>query len=65
MVTYLDTSRKWKEKMLVLKTGPAELGPFLTEVPDMAKSSEAALVQVCSLKLATSVRMFFFFLEHH
>lgn len=24
---------------------------FLTEVPDMAKTSEAALLQVCSLKL--------------
>lgn len=60
MVTYLDTSRKQKEKKLVFKTGPAELGPSLTEVPDMAKTSEAALVQVCSIKLATSVGMGFF-----
>lgn len=29
---------------LVLKTGPVELGAFLTEIPDMAKTSEAALV---------------------
>lgn len=60
MVTYLDTSRKVRKKKLVFKTGPAELGPFLTEVLDMAKTSEAALVQVCSLKLATSVGMGFF-----
>lgn len=56
MVTYLDTSRKERKK-LVPKTGPAELDPFLTEVPDMAKTSEAALVQVCSIELATSVQM--------
>lgn len=55
MVTFLDTSRKQKEKKLVLKTGHAKKSPFLTEVPDMAKTSEAALVQVCFLKLATSV----------
>lgn len=70
MVT-VDTNRKLKgtkKKKLVLKTGLAESGPFLTEeVPDMAKTSEPAFVQVCSLKLATSVRMFFFVfsLEHH
>lgn len=49
----------------MLKTGPTELGLFLTVVPDMAKTSEADSVQVCSLKLATSVRMFVFALEHH
>lgn len=43
---------------MVLKTGPVVLGYFLTEVPDMAKTTEAATVQVCSLKLATSVRVF-------
>lgn len=37
MVTELDTSRKQRKK-LVLKTGPAELGPFLTVDPDMAKN---------------------------
>lgn len=47
MVT-LDTDRNQKRKQKV-KTGLAELGPFLTEVPDMAKTS--ALVQVCSLNI--------------
>lgn len=62
MFTYLDTSRnKEIRRRFVLKTGPPELGPFLTEVPDMAKRSEAALVQVCLIKMATSVKMLFFF----
>ena len=43
MVTYSDTSRKQRKK-LVVKTGPAELGPSLTVVPDMAETSEAASV---------------------
>lgn len=40
-------------KKIVLKTALAELNLFLTDVPDMAKTSEPVLFQVCSLKLAT------------
>lgn len=52
MVTF-DTNRNPKDKKLVLKTAQAELNLFLTDVPDMAKTSEPVLFQVCSLKLAT------------
>lgn len=41
---------------------------FLTEVPDMAKRSEAASVQVCLIRMATSGKMLVFvfpLMEHH
>lgn len=48
-----------KTKSEVLKTALAELNLFLTDVPDMAKTSEPVLFQVCSLKLATQGVDFF------
>lgn len=41
---------------MVVKTVPTVLGPFLTKVPDMAKTSEATVIQVSSLKVAIAVR---------
>lgn len=54
MVNYLKSTKKLEK--FVLKTEQADLGLFLTDnqVPDMAKSSEAALVSVF---LSTWVQM--------
>lgn len=41
---------------MVVKTVPTVLGAFLTKVPDMAKTSEAAVIQVSYLKVAIAVR---------
>lgn len=41
---------------MVVKTVPTVLGTFLTKVPDMAKTSEATVIQVSSLKVAIAVR---------
>lgn len=49
-----------EERVQYSKRGPQWLGLFLTEVPDMAKRSEVASVQVCSRRMATSVKMLVF-----